>query len=179
MPYIILLIAILLIFFNVKAMKKEKNSFQSNFENASMDMSEYEVKLGMLRREFSETILELQREIQDLKLKLENNGVDDTEKLEIDKDSEIEVIDNEKEDFDIDINNAQKYKDEDKNVNMDYNIIKEEKVSQNIDKKEDSNNIKINEIEALIKSGLSMDEISEKLGIGKGEVLLIKELYLK
>lgn len=179
MPFIILLIAILLIFFNVRAMKKENNSFQSNFNNASNDMSEFEVKLGEMRREFSETILELQVEIQDLKLKLENNSVNSIENntvnQQLDEDSAVEADYNEERS----INSDKTYKDEDKTENLDYNSIKEEENSHIIDKKEDSNNIKINEIETLIKSGLSMDEISEKLGIGKGEVLLIKELYLK
>ena len=42
-----------------------------------------------------------------------------------------------------------------------------------------SNNIKINEIKDLLKQGLSIEDIAGKLNIGKGEVLLIKELYLK
>jgi len=41
------------------------------------------------------------------------------------------------------------------------------------------NNVKVNEISMLLDEGLSVDEISEKIGIGKGEVLLIKELYIK
>ncbi|GLC32369.1 hypothetical protein [Clostridium omnivorum] len=179
MPYIILLIAVLLIFFNVRAMKKEKMSFLNNFENASMNMNEYDIKLGELRREFSETILELQKEIQDLKLKLENSSVNDTEKLKLHEDFEIKGVSGERKNLNTDINDISTDKHRDKIENLDYNNIKEEKNSQNIDIKVESNNIKINEIETLINKGLSMDEISEKLGIGKGEVLLIKELYLK
>ena len=41
------------------------------------------------------------------------------------------------------------------------------------------NSVKINEIKIMLDNGLSVDEISEKIGIGKGEVLLIKELYIK
>lgn len=178
MPYIILLIAFLLIFFNIRAIKKEKISFLSNFENASMDMNEYDIKLGELRREFSETILELQKEILDLKLKLENSNENDTEKPKLGEDFEIEASMGERKNIDTDINNISIDKDEDKIENLDYNNIEEEN-SQNIDIKEESNNIKINEIETLVSKGLSVDEISEKLGIGKGEVLLIKELYLK
>lgn len=178
MPYIILLIAFLLIFFNVRAMKKEKMSFLSNFENASADMNEYDIKLGEIRREFSETILELQKEIEDLKLKLEKNSFNETKRLKLHEDFEMEAESGERKNLNTDINNNSIDKDEDKIENLDYNNIEEEN-SQNIDIKEESNNIKINEIETLINKGLSVDEISEKLGIGKGEVLLIKELYLK
>jgi hypothetical protein len=97
----------------------------------------------------------------------------------MDEDLAVEADYNEKESSGGHSYSDKTYKNEDKAEILDYNNIKEEENSQNIDKKEDSNNIKINEIETLIQSGLSMDEISEKLGIGKGEVLLIKELYLK
>ena len=43
----------------------------------------------------------------------------------------------------------------------------------------DSNNIKITEIKKLYEKGLSVEEIALELNIGKGEVLLVKELYLK
>lgn len=178
MPYIILFIASLLIFFNVRALKKEKMSFLSSFQNASMDMNEYDIKLGELRREFSETILELQKEILDLKLKLENSSVNEIEQPKLHEDFEIEAANDERKNLNTDIINVSADKYEDKIENLDYNNIEEEN-SQNIDIKEESNNIKINEIEILINKGLSVDEISEKLCIGKGEVLLIKELYLK
>ena len=42
-----------------------------------------------------------------------------------------------------------------------------------------NNSVKINEIKDLLKQGLSIEDIAEKLNIGKGEVLLIKELYLR
>lgn len=44
---------------------------------------------------------------------------------------------------------------------------------------ENYNNVKIDEIKRMIDDKVSMDEISEKTGIGKGELLLIKELYIK
>jgi len=42
-----------------------------------------------------------------------------------------------------------------------------------------NNSVKINEIKDLLKQGFSIEDIAEKLNIGKGEVLLIKELYLR
>lgn len=44
---------------------------------------------------------------------------------------------------------------------------------------ENYNNVKIDEIKKMIDDKVSIDEISEKTGIGKGELLLIKELYVK
>lgn len=42
-----------------------------------------------------------------------------------------------------------------------------------------SNSVRIDVIKAMLDEKLSLEEISEKLKIGKGEVLLLKELYIK
>lgn len=55
-------------------------------------------------------------------------------------------------------------------------VVIEEKPEELIN---NSNSIKIDEIKAMLDKNLSLDEISEKLKIGKGEVLLLKELYIK
>lgn len=41
------------------------------------------------------------------------------------------------------------------------------------------NSVKLEEIKKLIDKGMNEDEIAEVLHIGRGEMLLIKELYLK
>jgi len=127
---ILLLIAgSILIILNVRALKKEKSSFKFNLDSAGDHMEEFEVGLGQLRKEFSETILELQMEIQSLdeKFSKEKTNVTSPKKSE---------------------NNA-------------------------------ANSVKINEIEKLSSQGLTIEEIAKKLGMGKGEVLLIKQLYIK
>ena len=53
------------------------------------------------------------------------------------------------------------------------------KTSQEKSENNTTNSVKINEIEKLISQGLTTEEISVKLGMGKGEVLLIKQLYIK
>lgn len=168
MQYIILIFAIVIIILNVRAIKKEKGSFQSTLVQTSENMDEIDIKLGKIRNEFSETILELQKEIEYLKTQFNKEKANGNAERQ-NKDKLFEM----KNGF---VKNSQD--NEDKNEFMDYNSINEEK-SQNNKEIVDSNNIKINEIEKLVELGLSMEEISERLGIGKGEVLLIKELYLK
>ena len=131
MNILLLLVGSILIFLNVRALKKEKNSFQTTLKNAGNHMEEFEVQIGALRKEFSETILELQIEIQNLNI--------------------VKPIQSEK-------------------------IIK---TPQKKDENNTANSVKINEIEKLIIEGLTIEEISQKLGMGKGEVLLIKQLYIK
>ena len=41
------------------------------------------------------------------------------------------------------------------------------------------NSVRVNDIQKLYQQGYSIDQISEELGISKGEILLIKDLYLK
>ncbi|WP_446897139.1 hypothetical protein ACSVC9_08905 [Clostridium sp. LBM24168] len=69
--------------------------------------------------------------------------------------------------------------------NLSDNNIKSDKKNfngENEDKNskfENYNNVKIDEIKKMIDDKVSIDEIAEKTGIGKGELLLIKELYIK
>lgn len=140
----LIIIGSLLIYINVRAIRKEEQSFDTALNKADINMEDFDIKIAALRKEFAETILELQKEIYSLKDKIEdndNNIIDDFEKTE----SSLET---------------------DKKV-------------KKIEKKENNSPVKVNEVEKLIKEGYTLDEVSEKLNIGKGEVLLIKELYLK
>ena len=65
---------------------------------------------------------------------------------------------------------------EDLTKNAVKEVIIEEKPEEFIN---NSNSVRIDEIKAMLDKNLSLDEISEKLKIGKGEVLLLKELYIK
>jgi len=122
LPLIIIIIGTILIFINGRAIYREKPiTFTSSLEISQGDMSELDFKLGELRREFSETILELQKEVEAIK--------------------------------------------DDKTSPM------EEEATQNYYKTE--------EVAKLLKDGLSIDEIAERLNTSKGELLLIRELYLK
>lgn len=147
----IFLIGIFLIVFNVKALKKEKVPFDNMLSYRVDNMNEVEIKLGELRREFTEDIFELQKEIEQLK----------TEKNIQKYASSTEVI---PESIDNIYNNE---------------IINNELDKNSLYYEAENNNVKVNEIGRLLKQGLDIDEVAEKLSIGKGEVLLIKELYLK
>ncbi len=174
---IILLITtgILLIVLNFNAVKKEKKAFMNVLNNKKEDLTDYEVEIGKVKKEFSETILELQKEIEDLKdkINLEQYVIykqkNQTHKKVIDKQVEIGIeteMEKEKED-EIEIK-----KEDNKNI-----VNNVPKVSENI--KVGNNGVKIDKINQMLNEGLSVDEIAEDLGIGKGEVLLIKELYIK
>ncbi|WP_039651625.1 hypothetical protein [Clostridium tyrobutyricum] len=66
----------------------------------------------------------------------------------------------------------------DNEVKDNYNMEKSES-SEEISKFENYNNVKIDEIKEMLNDNMSIDEISESTGIGKGELLLIEELYIK
>ena len=166
MPYFLIVVGLILVILNVRAIKNEKNSFKQVLSDKEYDLSEVDVRIGELRREFSETILELQKEILSLKeeqknkeLTLENISNSDAEEyrridIVLEKEeviSEVEVIDSQK-----------------NNENLEE---KSEKIHNG------SNRIK--EIGELLDKGTSIDEICEKFKMGKGELLLIKDLYLK
>ncbi len=152
--FLLLLIGIVLIVFNFKAIKNEKNNFKDTFNDVSNNLKDYDFEIGKLRREFAETLLELQEEIENLKYN--KNNIEE---------KQVEVL---------------KLKDD--NINTMVLKNKEEAVDEkkpNAQNDVEINNIKVNDIKEMIGEGLSIDSISEKLGMGKGEILLIKKLYLK
>lgn len=66
----------------------------------------------------------------------------------------------------------------DNGVKGNDNVEKSES-NEEISKFENYNNVKIDEIKKMLDDNMSIDEISESTGIGKGELLLIEELYIK
>lgn len=153
---LLLLTGILLIFVNYKALKKDSTDFKQTFSNATKNVKDYDLEIMKIRSEYAENILEIQQEMEYLKDKLESAHDKGSSLLPNPDDEKLElelVPDEEKEEFEPSL------------------VTKAEN--------EVSNNIKVNEIEKLLKEGLSIDLICEKLGIGKGEVLLIEKLYLK
>ena len=150
MIFLLLFVGSILIILNVRALKKEKGSFQLTLDNAGDHMEEFEIQIGALRREFSETILELQMEIRNLNRDFNscNSKTNSNETIKKTNKKQIDI----------------------------QNINKEE---VNIKENNTANSVKINEIEKLLSQGLSIENIAEKLSMGKGEVLLIKQLYIK
>lgn len=203
---LLLFTGIALIVLNVNAIKKEKKSFSGTLKDKENNMQDYEIEIGKLRRDLSETVLELQQEIEALKLTRENNNlkyesvdhsltktfVKEIEVTQNNKSNEKrknEIKDQSEDTKEPTSENSvvKQNKDEVKKTNNtinSYDIVDENNKSDGIsksnkDNKSSGNNVKVTEIKTMLDQGLSVDEISEKIGIGKGEVLLIKELYLK
>lgn len=159
---ILLIIGIALIFMNIKVIKKDNKSvFEEKLNSIDDDDSkDYNFEIGNLRKEFGETIFELQKEIEELKKEVveikkmntktndKNFSDDNIDKIDLSVHKKIDVlVDNDIEDED--------------------NVEGQEK------------NSKVKEIKKMMQDGLSTDEISQKLNIGKGEVLLIQKLYIE
>ena len=165
MPFIIIVIGLVLIIFNYRAIKRESNSFEIQDKDDSFrkvlndnknEMTDYKLELGLLRKNLGESLTELQEEILEIKTrlqKIENNN----DIMTVKKDSSKEIP----------------VKSQD-NTNKD--VISEISILNNDDIE---TSIKTNKIKEFLKVGLSEEEICKKLYICKGEVLLVKELFKK
>lgn len=215
--YILLfVIGAILIAANIKALKKEKLSFKNSLDTAATEVTDFDIKLTEVRREFAETITELQGEILDLKLRIEDlsnkkekplskysiQGENISENIEENKFYGEEFKNNnETNTIDLTYNNNARVLEKRVNLHRD-NISFDETININEDpidnpqtiekhhekhheeeleeeKVNSSNNLKVEDVKALFAEGLSVEEVAAKLNIGKGEVLLIRELYLK
>ena len=169
MAALLITAGIVLIALNIKAALKKNNSFDKVLKNKEDNMQEYEVEIGKLRKEFAETIFDMQKDMESLKGRLDSLSEKELQyEVKINSDADTNINTNTNTNIDIAPAN-------DKNVQND--------IREGIQKIEtdnhSSNNIKTAEVDKMIKEGFSDDEIAEKMKIGKGEVLLIKGLYLK
>ena len=158
MLILIIIVGIFLIVFNVRAILKEKRSFSGVLNVAESNTEDIDVKIGELRREFAESLLEIQKEIEQIKYlneEKQNNLKTET------------VI------------NAQELENAVDNLNVEENRIYSSENIDMVNKSPNNNSFKVQEIERLLSENKTIDEIAQTLGIGKGELLLIKELYLK
>ncbi|MBU5488380.1 hypothetical protein KQI77_09575 [Clostridium sp. MSJ-8] len=146
MPVVIIFFGICLIIVNIISIKKEKRPFNSVLKYKEENMTEVNLELAALRKDFAETILELQTDIVELKKRIDI--LEGKETIAI-QNSEQEPI----------LNSS-------KDINVKDDVIND----INMDSKS-------NRIKELIDLGLSDDEICEKLSLGKGEVLLVRNLY--
>lgn len=160
MTIFLLIIGLFLITINIIAIKKEKKSFSKAMDNAEENVNDCSIEILNLRREMAETILQLQLEIEDLK---ESISCKNTKIEELEEEKLIEDKNEEK------LKERSEKKIEEKKI--------EEKIEEN--KVEEKNNVKIDEVKQLIDKGMDLDQVAQHLQIGKGELLLIKELYLK
>lgn len=164
-----------LIGFNLRAIKKEKDlksyNFNEKLNEKKENINDYDIQIGELRKEIAETILEIQEQInciedkyEELKLKLYNQE-NYSSKIKENNNSSL----NAKEKIYIENKLTRNKIKKSKNINKD--ILK--------DDNKDINNIKVDTVNSLLKEGISVEEVAKKLQIGKGEVLLIKDLYKK
>ena len=147
MPLIIIIFGICLIIVNIISIKKEKRPFNSVLKYKEENMTEVNLELAALRKDFAETILELQTDIEELKKRI--NLLEEKDAIDIQNSEQKPILNSSSNDIDVE-------NDVINDINMD---------------------IKSNRIKELIDLGLSDEEICEKLSLGKGEVLLVRNLY--
>ena len=150
MPILIILIGIVLIVVNLKALRKDKNSFTSVYSNKKEDLTEIDLKIGQIRKDMAESLLELQQEI--LELKKVSKPVDNFN----------------------DVKNSKNKSKNPKKNEMEYLLTTENSVINEI-----HYNSKTEQIKKLLDMGLDENQICEKLSLGKGEVQLVKGLFKK
>lgn len=142
------IIAGILIFFGSKQLKS--NNFEEVLHKADKEMTDEKKEIIRLRNELSTTVLELQTKMEDLQ-----NEIDYLKYKQIERQKEGNK------DFIIK-DEAKKFTQS--NVKLSDNIIKD-------------SNPKVDKIVKMLDKGMSDDEICDDLKVGKGELLLIKELY--
>jgi len=137
----ILLIAVGLMLIITAMFGFKKNKFKQEFKSALDNTNDFKVEIGKLRKEFSETILELQKEIYEVKA-VENSNSNEFHKKIENKEGKKEVF------------------------------------IEKIDKEEVGYSSNIEMIRKLINEGKDIEEVCSLTKMSKGEVLLVKELYL-
>ncbi len=143
------LVGVILVVLNYKALKKDETSFSDVLKYKQKDMTEVEVEIGAIRRDIAESLTELQKEILEIKQHINFNN--NVEDIKENLETDEELISN----------------------NL-TSIDEEVDVINEIDNKN-----KTEVIRELISLGLNDEEICEKLSLGKGEVLLVRNLYKK
>ena len=149
MPFILIGIGVILVVLNYKALKKDETSFSDVLKYKQKDMTEVEIEIGAIRRDIAESLTELQKEILDIKQHINFNNNVEDIKENLETDEELMS------------NNLT-------SIDEEVDVINE------IDNKN-----KTEVIRELISLGLNDEEICEKLSLGKGEVLLVRNLYKK
>nr|WP_307890073.1 hypothetical protein [Clostridium botulinum] len=68
--FLLIVIGSILIFINFKAIKKEKGSFSETLKGSIENIDEYKEEMGLIRKEFAETLIDVQKEMEYLKKEL-------------------------------------------------------------------------------------------------------------
>ena len=147
MPVVLIIFGGVLILLSLKAKEIEKPTFKSILKDKEENATEINLEIIQLRKEMAESLLEIQQEIESIKLAINLSSNEKDEILYQQKLENLEAIE-------------EKASGVISEINFD-GINKLDKVSQ---------------VELLLKQNLTDDEICNKLSIGKGEILLIKSL---
>ncbi|GAA0107119.1 MULTISPECIES: hypothetical protein [Clostridium] len=167
LPILIILIGIILIILNIKAIKKENKSFDKILEREeSNNDKDYDLEIIAIRKDLAETVLDLQKEIEELKISINN-----IKSSKIADDNKINIKSFEKEDSDNSFQKDHPINNFNEDVISEINFSNNSSVSNNNLKSD-----KLEKVKLLLENGLTDDKICEELSIGKGEVLLIKSL---
>ena len=170
MYFFLMLIGIVILTVGINRNKKQKVTFTNLLRREEIDIDEIDIVIGELRMEFSSTILELQKDVMELSEK-----VDAFTKIQKPEVPSISIRNIEKEKSSKD---GVSKKNKSTKVNNDL-INNEVFTKAYANENENKNSSKISEISELLDKGISIDDICEKVQMGRGEILLIKELYLK
>ena len=172
MNILLILIGIVLIVINYKAINGEKKSFSNVLKVQDTVEKDYDVELMAIRRDMAESILDLQKEIRELREILSQK--ENLEDIDVKKREELYDITKETIKFDNTNNNSNDVISE---INFNNIETKEENIEEKQNKKssEKSNNMEL--VKNMIKLGHSDDEICKELNVGKGEVLLVRRLF--
>lgn len=148
MIYILLIIVgITLIIMNLSVLRKEEISFLNTLKNKEENFNYTDEQLIAIRKDMAESILDIQHEIESLRNEIiKLQDAQHNKKLSI-KNNEL--------------NDDIELEDENTGVISEINFGNSEKTEK---------------IKKMINKGKSDEEICNSLGIGKGEVLLIREL---
>lgn len=208
-PIILVVVACILIFVNVKFGNKElslkeyidngnrlkinkDSEFQSKLKN--IDFTDDKLQIGQIRKDVAESLTEIQKEIIKVNERIDlieqkNNNIKKSKAKTINK-----VINDDLDEIVKDNTNNKESDQKQKNesdfsetlhkkiTNSNYNNKKHIKKNDNEYEgviNDISLDSKTQRIKKLIKQGLSDEEICEKLHVGKGEILLVKGLLNK
>jgi len=153
--FLLVLVGVLLIVLNFHSINNDKGLFKENLSSSIENIDENQIKMGKLRVDIAESFLDLQTRMQQMK-----------EESDLLRQRVITLE-----------GNKSKLKKIDKII--DEPIILNSIYQANTDSNNPEMDLKINDVQKLLDMGVSIDEVAVKLCIGKGEVILIKNLYLK
>lgn len=168
---IMIIIGFILIIVNFKSISKESKSFNAILEKEKVNENrDYDKEIILIRKDLAETVMDLQIEIEEIKKNI--NEIKEVNDNYI-NDEKNEIIKEENKN-----NELESYEYIEESVISKINFSNKESKSENrkIENIENHNDNKLSKVKKLIEIGLSDDEICNELSIGKGEVLLIKNL---